>query len=136
MVINTDGDRLLSRRVQNDGSELLELIGDVLAISTDVLWAVDLNHGGDMDVFGSADRLAGFAVLAPQPRDSGRVGGNLRRPRRYHRGLLWAMYLSAMAGLPGLQDVLPAQAERGEGTQAGPARARTPSPQRPVGHDP
>ncbi|MFJ8795988.1 IS110 family transposase [Streptomyces sp. NPDC102462] len=56
--------------------------------------------GGDMDAFGSADRLAGFAGLAPQPRDSGRVSGNLRRPRRYHRGLLRAMYLSAMASLP------------------------------------
>ncbi|MEU3202251.1 IS110 family transposase [Streptomyces sp. NPDC006996] len=52
--------------------------------------------GGDMDAFGSADRLAGFAGLAPRPRDSGRVSGNLRRPRRYHRGLLRSMYLSAM----------------------------------------
>ncbi|MET9833518.1 IS110 family transposase [Streptomyces sp. NPDC006385] len=55
--------------------------------------------GGDMDAFGSADRLAGFAGLAPQPRDSGRVSGNLRRPRRYHRGLLRSMYLSAMVSL-------------------------------------
>lgn len=55
--------------------------------------------GGDMDAFGSADRLAGFAGLAPRPRDSGRVSGNLRRPRRYHRGLLRAMYLSAMVSL-------------------------------------
>lgn len=55
--------------------------------------------GGDMDAFGSADRLAGFAGLAPQPRDSGRVGGNLRRPRRYHRGLLRSMYLSAMVSI-------------------------------------
>ncbi|WP_436969369.1 IS110 family transposase [Actinacidiphila glaucinigra] len=55
--------------------------------------------GGDMDAFGSADRLAGFAGLAPAPRDSGRVSGNLRRPRRYHRGLLRAMYLSALTSL-------------------------------------
>ncbi|WP_030349099.1 IS110 family transposase [Streptomyces sp. NRRL S-1022] len=55
--------------------------------------------GGDMNAFGSADRLAGFAGLAPQPRDSGRVSGNLHRPRRYHRGLLRAMYLSALASL-------------------------------------
>ncbi|MFF9573394.1 IS110 family transposase [Streptomyces sp. NPDC014685] len=52
--------------------------------------------GGDMDAFGSADRLADFAGLAPRPRDSGRVSGNLRRPRRYHRGLLRSMHLSAM----------------------------------------
>ncbi|WP_327380863.1 IS110 family transposase [Streptomyces sp. NBC_01207] len=55
--------------------------------------------GGDMDAFGSPDRLAGFAGLAPRPRDSGRVSGNLRRPRRYHRGLLRTMYLSAMVSL-------------------------------------
>ncbi|MFJ5535224.1 IS110 family transposase, partial [Streptomyces sp. NPDC093261] len=46
VVINAEGERLLSRRVQNDETALLALIGDVLAISDDVLWAVDLNHGG------------------------------------------------------------------------------------------
>lgn len=55
--------------------------------------------GGDMDAFGSAGRLAGYAGLAPTPRDSGRVSGNLRRPRRFHRGLLNAMYLSALSSL-------------------------------------
>ncbi len=55
--------------------------------------------GGDMDAFGSGDRLASFAGLAPAPRDSGRVSGNLRRPRRFHRGLLNAMYLSALSSL-------------------------------------
>jgi transposase len=55
--------------------------------------------GGDMDAFGSADRLAGFAGLAPRPRDSGRISGNLRRPKRYHRGLLRSMYLSAMVSI-------------------------------------
>jgi transposase len=51
--------------------------------------------GGQMDLFGTADRLAGFAGLAPAPRDSGRISGNLRRPRRYHRGLLRMFYLSS-----------------------------------------
>ncbi|MEV5283560.1 transposase, partial [Streptomyces sp. NPDC052811] len=55
--------------------------------------------GGNMEAFGSADRLAGYAGLAPAPRDSGRVSGNLRRPRRFHRGLLNAMYLSAFSSL-------------------------------------
>lgn len=55
--------------------------------------------GGDISAFGSADRLASFAGLAPVPRDSGRISGNLRRPRRYHRGLLRALYLSSMASL-------------------------------------
>ncbi len=49
-----------------------------------------------MTQFGSADRLAGVAGLAPVPRDSGRIHGNLHRPRRYDRRLLRACYLSAM----------------------------------------
>ncbi|WIN00152.1 transposase [Actinoplanes oblitus] len=55
--------------------------------------------GGDVKAFGTADRLAAFAGLSPVPRDSGRISGNMRRPRRYHRGLLRAFYLSAMASL-------------------------------------
>ncbi|WP_328452762.1 IS110 family transposase [Amycolatopsis sp. NBC_00438] len=55
--------------------------------------------GGDMCVFGTADRLAGVAGLAPAPRDSGRVSGNLHRPRRYDRRLLRAFYLSALASI-------------------------------------
>lgn len=49
--------------------------------------------------FGTADRLAGVAGLAPAPRDSGRVSGNLHRPRRYARRLLRALYLSALASI-------------------------------------
>lgn len=51
--------------------------------------------GGDMTVFGSVDRLAGVAGLAPVPKDSGRISGNLRRPRHYSRKLLRACYLAA-----------------------------------------
>lgn len=51
--------------------------------------------GGDMSAFGSPDRLAGVAGLAPVPRDSGKISGNLRRPRRYNRRLLRMFYLSA-----------------------------------------
>jgi transposase len=51
--------------------------------------------GGDMTLFGSPDRLAGVAGLAPVPNDSGRIRGNLHRPRRYDRRLLRACYLSA-----------------------------------------
>uniref|UniRef100_UPI0004CBFC1F IS110 family transposase n=1 Tax=Streptosporangium amethystogenes TaxID=2002 RepID=UPI0004CBFC1F len=54
---------------------------------------------GDMGAFGSADRLAGFAGLAPVPRDSGRVSGNLHRPQRYHRRLQRALYLAAFSSL-------------------------------------
>ncbi|WP_152628392.1 IS110 family transposase [Streptacidiphilus neutrinimicus] len=51
--------------------------------------------GGDMTAFGSPDRLAGVAGLAPVPRDSGKISGNLKRPRRYSRRLLRMFYISA-----------------------------------------
>ncbi len=51
--------------------------------------------GGNMAAFGTPDRLAGVAGLAPVPRDSGRISGNLHRPRRYSRRLLRVFYLSA-----------------------------------------
>jgi transposase len=55
--------------------------------------------GGDMSAFPSADRLAGVSGLAPVPRDSGRISGNLKRPRRYNRRLLRACYLSALVSI-------------------------------------
>ena len=55
--------------------------------------------GGDMSAFDSVDRLAGVSGLAPVPRDSGRISGNLKRPRRYNRRLLRACYLSAQIAI-------------------------------------
>lgn len=52
--------------------------------------------GGDMTDFASADRLAGYAGLAPVPRDSGRISGNRHRPRRYNRDLNRVFYTSAL----------------------------------------
>lgn len=61
-----------------------------------VLGAEFIAHtGGDMSVFGTSDRLASVADLAPVPRDSGWISGNMRSPRRYRR-LLRAVYMSAM----------------------------------------
>ena len=51
--------------------------------------------GGDITSIGSSGRLAGIAGLAPVPKDSGRISGNMRRPHRYHRRLLRVFYLSA-----------------------------------------
>ncbi|WP_426624412.1 IS110 family transposase [Leifsonia sp. McL0607] len=51
--------------------------------------------GGDMNTFETADRLASIAGLAPAPHDSGRVAGNLQRPRRYNRRLLRACFMAA-----------------------------------------
>lgn len=56
--------------------------------------------GGDLAaVFGTPDRLAAYAGLAPVPRDSGRVRGNLHRPQRYHRGLRRVFYLAAFSAI-------------------------------------
>ncbi|WP_338048811.1 IS110 family transposase [Mycobacterium lentiflavum] len=55
--------------------------------------------GGDMSIFDSADRLAAVSGLAPVPRDSGRINGNLKRPRRYNRRLLRACYLAALTSI-------------------------------------
>ncbi|WP_136611039.1 IS110 family RNA-guided transposase [Sinomonas albida] len=53
--------------------------------------------GGSMDRFASADHLAGIAGVAPVPRDSGKVSGNLRRPKRYDRRLLRVCFLAAQS---------------------------------------
>lgn len=55
--------------------------------------------GGDMTAFDSVDRLAGVSGLAPVPRDSGRINGNFKRPRRYDRRLLRTCYLSAQIAI-------------------------------------
>ncbi|AUI53864.1 IS110 family transposase (plasmid) [Arthrobacter crystallopoietes] len=48
VVIDDEGTRLFSQRVANDETDLLELIGSVAALGGggEVVWAVDLNHGG------------------------------------------------------------------------------------------
>ena len=55
--------------------------------------------GGNMAAFDSVDRLAGVSGLAPVPRDSGRITGNLKRPRRYDRRLLRTCYLAAQIAI-------------------------------------
>lgn len=47
VVVDTEGDRLLSRRVANDEMELLQLLGDVLALAggEQATWAVDMTGG-------------------------------------------------------------------------------------------
>lgn len=55
--------------------------------------------GGDTAAFATPDRLAGYAGLAPAPRDSGRVSGNLYRPQRYNRQLQRVFYTSALISI-------------------------------------
>ena len=56
--------------------------------------------GGDMSVFCIRRSRCRDSGLAPVPRDSGRISGNLKRPRRYDRRLLRACYLSAQIAIP------------------------------------
>ncbi|WP_332874976.1 transposase [Streptomyces geranii] len=60
--------------------------------------------GGDMSFFGTPDRLAGFGGVAPVPRDSGKISGNLRRPRRYNRRLQRVFYTSALFSIRHCED--------------------------------
>jgi transposase len=54
---------------------------------------------GDLASFATAGRLASYAGLVPVPKDSGRVTGNLRRPKRYNRRLRRVFYLAALSSL-------------------------------------
>lgn len=86
--------------------------------------------GGDLlAAFGNPGRLATYAGLAPVPRDSGRIRGNLHRPKRYHRGLRRVFYLAALPSIkrPDSPSRVFYQRKRGEGklhTQALIALAR------------
>jgi transposase len=56
--------------------------------------------GGDARAaFGQPGRLASYAGLVPVPKDSGRVTGNWRRPRRYNRTLRRVFYMAALSSL-------------------------------------
>lgn len=56
--------------------------------------------GGDVQAaFASPGRLASYAGLVPVPKDSGRVTGNWRRPRRYNRALRRVFYMAALSSL-------------------------------------
>lgn len=51
---------------------------------------------GDLGAFANSAKLAAYAGLAPMPRDSGRISGNLRKPQRYHRGLRRVFFMAAL----------------------------------------
>ena len=55
--------------------------------------------GGDLASFATPGRLAAYAGLVPTPRDSGRVVGNLRRPKRYNRRLRRVLYMAALSSI-------------------------------------
>jgi transposase len=55
--------------------------------------------GRPLEAFAGPGRLASYAGLVPVPKDSGRVTGNHRRPRRFNRPLRQAFYMMALSSL-------------------------------------
>lgn len=55
--------------------------------------------GGSLASFATPGRLAAYAGLVPVPKDSGRITGNLRRPKRYNRRLRRVFYLAALSSI-------------------------------------
>ncbi|WP_329156964.1 MULTISPECIES: IS110 family transposase [unclassified Streptomyces] len=93
----TEIDKLIATRFREH--ELAEVISSMPGIGP-LLGAEFLAAtAGDMSRYGTADRLASLAGVAPVPRDSGNVIGNLHRPRRYHRGLQRVFYTSALISI-------------------------------------
>ncbi|MEU6010435.1 IS110 family transposase [Streptomyces sp. NPDC047453] len=90
-------DGLIEERFR--GHELADIVQSLPGIGT-VLGAEFLAAvGGSLDDFASPDALAAFAGVAPAPRDSGKVSGNLHRPSQYHRRLQRVFYTSALVSI-------------------------------------
>jgi transposase len=93
----TEIDKLTEGRFREH--ELAEVVismpGIGVTLGAEFLVAV----GGNLAAFPTADRLAAFAGVTPAPKDSGKVSGNLHRPKRYHRGLQRVFYTSALISI-------------------------------------
>jgi transposase len=92
-----DTDKLLASRFRaHPHAEIIESLpgfGPVLGAEFIVA------TGGELSTFVTAGRLASYAGLVPVPRDSGRVTGNLRRPKRYNRRLRRVFYMAALSSI-------------------------------------
>jgi transposase len=90
-------DKLIEARFR--AHDLAEVLGSMPGIGP-LLGAEFLAAtAGDLSRFGTPDRLASLAGVAPVPRDSGRISGNLHRPRPYDRGLQRVFYTSALISI-------------------------------------
>lgn len=90
-------DKLIEGRFREH--ELAEVILSMPGIGGTLGAEFLVGVGGSLDAFPTPDRLAAFAGLAPAPRDSGQVSGNLRRPQRYQRRLQRVFYTSALLSI-------------------------------------
>ncbi|MFF9220766.1 IS110 family RNA-guided transposase [Streptomyces viridosporus] len=90
-------DQLIEGRFREH--ELAEVIISIPGIGPTLGAELLAAIGGSLDAFPTADRLAAFAGVAPAPRDSGKVSGNLHRPKRYHRRMQRVFYTSALVSI-------------------------------------
>jgi transposase len=90
-------DKLIQSRFREH--ELAEVILSMPGIGATLGAEFLAGIGGSLDAFPTPDRLAAFAGVAPAPHDSGKVGGNLHRPQRYHRRLQRVFYTSALISI-------------------------------------
>jgi transposase len=92
-----DTDKLITSRFrEHPQAEIIEsLPGLGPILGTEFLVAT----GGNLAGFATSGRLASYAGLVPVAQDSGRVTGNLRRPKRYNRRLRRVFYMAALSGI-------------------------------------
>ncbi|MFG3410496.1 IS110 family transposase [Streptomyces sp. NPDC048142] len=90
-------DKLIEGRFREHGlADIVQSVPGIGAVlGAEFIAAV----GGGLDDFDSPDALAAFAGVAPAPRDSGKVSGNLHRPLTYHRRLQRVFYTSALVSI-------------------------------------
>lgn len=94
----TETDKLIEEQFRQH--ELAEVILSMPGIGVTLGAEFLAGVGGSLTAFPTPDRLAAFAGVAPAPRDSGQVSGNLRRPQRYQRRLQRVFYTSALLSIP------------------------------------
>ncbi|WP_040785965.1 IS110 family transposase [Nocardia pneumoniae] len=92
-----DTDKLISARFrQHPWAKIIESMpGMGPSLGAEFL----VQTGGELTRFANSGRLASYAGLVPVPRDSGRVSGNLHRPKRYNRRLRRVFYMAALSSL-------------------------------------
>lgn len=91
VVIDDTGKRLLSRRVANEETELLRLLGNVLDLGEVTAWGIDLADGGAGLVIAVLLNHGQPPALHPRPGRQPGLGGlpgrrqDRRQGRRDHR---------------------------------------------------
>ncbi|MEV0363038.1 IS110 family transposase [Nocardia fusca] len=92
-----DTDKLLTTRFREH--PWARIIGSLPGMGPGLGAEFLVGTGGDLANFASAGRLASYAGLVPVPRDSGRISGNLHRPKRYNRRMRRVFYMAALSSL-------------------------------------